>query len=142
VSGLNNEYGKGCLVVLDPDNFEGMSPQKKQKYLIPDLPIGSQILYILFPRTDVDLLIHTVEAISYIEVFSNHVFQVGAIQSSLIYEFDYNLDFQRIIESNKFKDLHRDALADGKITSTLDEEYLKDLENRILYYSDGRWTRR
>jgi len=48
--GTNNEYRKGFLAVLDPDSVWGSSPQDGD-YKSPDLKPGSELNYLLFPRT-------------------------------------------------------------------------------------------
>lgn len=140
VVGLNNEYKKGCLVVLDPLKLKGCSPQQQFKYKCNELDIGSELYYILFPRTDVDYYIHEVEGTRNIKILENNLFSIRMLSSGLIYKIDYKLKLQNVVMSHTFKNLHRNLLREGEISSEINEEYERNLINGLLYWDGKNWV--
>ena len=53
LSGVNNEYGRGCVAIFEAGGLRGGSPQADKAYRWPDLAAGGQSAYILFPTSDV-----------------------------------------------------------------------------------------
>lgn len=51
IGGLNNEYGQGIVIVLDPFRSIGASPQKKHYYTNQEFSSGTEIYYLRFPST-------------------------------------------------------------------------------------------
>ena len=89
LAGLNNEYRTGCLLVFSPGRIEGGSPQRKDEFICRDLKPGSEIYYVLFPRTDVDLTMGPVEAVGRLSVVSGERLQTEMLQSGLFYMLDF-----------------------------------------------------
>ncbi len=140
VSGLNNEYTKGVLIAFDVDNIDGYSPQFSTKYICKDNRLGSQLYYILFPRTDVDRAISELEAIKQIGILSNPGFYLRATHSSLLYEMDFKLNLVNIIRSSSFKKRHKSLKSAGKIFSQIDDEYIDNLKQQMLYFNGTEWV--
>jgi hypothetical protein len=139
VSGNNNEYRKGCLIVFDSSSIQGRSPNTGE-FRCEELDPGSEEYYILFPRTDVDLQEYPVEAIARIDILENHKLSVITAISSLIFELDYRLVPQDVIISHFFMQKHMTDLAAGKIKSAINEKYKQDLIKRVLYWDGQKWT--
>ncbi len=138
--GLNNEYEKGCLVVFDPNKIKGCSPQKNNRYKCKNLDQGSEKYYILFPRTDVDLLEHALEAIGYVDILKNSRLLLQTVQSRILFELNNNLELMNVRQSNAFIQMHRNAKREGKIDSNLIEEYWSNLAEDLLYYDGENWS--
>lgn len=141
IAGLNNEYGKGCLIVFDPQNIAGGSPQTKAEYICRDVRPGSQKFYILFPRTDVDLELNAVESVT--KIISEHpnILSLETAISGISFILDFNLAVRDVTFSHGFMQKHREARRAGKVQSSLDDPVYKEvLIQGILYYDGRRWT--
>jgi hypothetical protein len=140
VTGQNDEYGKGCLIVFDPSRVSGCSPQISEfpgKGLMP----GTERYYLLFPRTDVDKILNPIkESMPEIDLLQNGRIQLIAATSRLYFELDPDLRLQDVKASDFFLDRHRDLKAAGKITSTLDDAYYDALKKGVLYWDGTGWT--
>ena len=137
--GLNNEFGKGCLVVFDPTEIKGGSPQSGY-YKCKELEPGSEKYYILFPRTDVDIDKYPVESGITIDVLKNHRLSVLTSISRILYELNYKLELQDVRFSHKFEQMHKEARLKGEIKSELNEEYRSNLVEGLLYYDGKNWV--
>lgn len=140
LAGINNEYGKGCLVAFDPDKMGGISPQISDEFKSPGLHPGSEKFYLLFPRTDVDILSYPVESIAKIDLRNGKYLSAETTVTALYYILDNRLDIKDIIASHRFMQMHNEALQEGKISSTLDEQFIENLKKGILYYDGQGWT--
>jgi hypothetical protein len=140
--GTNNEYHRGFLAVLDPDSVWGCSPQGEE-YRCPELKPGSELFYILFPRTEVDRLEFSQrEVISTVDVLNNNRLMVVAQLSRVIYELNRHMEVDTVILSDGFREKYRKYQAEGKIFSgSLDEEaYSESLAKAVVYFDGERWT--
>lgn len=140
--GLNNEYAKGCLVVFDPSDIGGGSPQTNPEFTCRDMKAGTEKYYLLFPRTDVDLATYPMEAITKLYFENPQILSLTAGVSELIFVLNFNLVLEDVTISHAFMQKHREALLAGKIHSTLDDKYKKALKQGILYYDGKEWTTR
>ncbi len=138
--GLNNEYGKGCLLQFSPDRIEGGSPQLKEEFTCRDLKPGSETYYVLFPRTDVDIARSPVEAVAQINLLSGGKFQTEMLDSGVFYILDRELTVRDVIISHGFMQMHKEALQAGRVTSVLDDRYNQDLLKGFLYFDGRGWT--
>lgn len=140
--GTNNEYRKGFLAVLDLDNVWGCSPQGED-YKSPELKPGSELFYLLFPRTEVDRLEFSQrEAMSTVDMLKNNRLMVVALLSRVIYELNQRMEVDMVILSDGFREKYRKYQAEGKIFSgRLDEEaYSEALAKAVVYFDGERWT--
>jgi len=140
--GTNNEYRKGFLAVLDPDSVWGSSPQDGD-YKSPDLKPGSELFYLLFPRTEVDRLEFSQrEAMSTVDMLKNNRLMVVALLSRIIYELNQRMEVDMVIISDGFREKYRKYQAEGGIfPGKLDEEaYAEALAKAVVYFDGERWT--
>jgi len=139
-AGQNNEYKKACMVVFDQFSLQGSSPQSGN-FKSEELKNGSEKYYILFPRTEIDLVLSPeMEAINTISILHNKKIEVNTVSSRLYYTLDFYLAFDSIRFSHFFERQHMFALNKGTINSTLDQEYKNNLARGILYYNGTEWT--
>jgi hypothetical protein len=139
--GNNNEYGKGCLAVFDPDSLAGGSPQDSINFQCQDLKPGSELSYILLPRTDVDLADHyPADAIVTIDLLENRRIQVKTSLTDLYYQFSLDLNKKDVILSHGFIQAHEKARREGKVQSLLNDDYESNLINGIRYWDGDKWT--
>jgi hypothetical protein len=140
VAGQNDEYGKGCLVVFDPSRISGCSPQIS-KFPGLGLEPGSEVSYLLFPRTDVDKNLYPLkETMCAIDLLQNNRIQLLAYVSRLYFELGPDLSLQDVKASDFFRDKHREMKAEGKISSVLDDAYYEELKKGVLYWDGTEWT--
>jgi hypothetical protein len=140
-AGTNNEYGKACLIVLDPRNMHGGSPQTEDEFKCPDFPKGTEEYYLLFPRTDVDLIeSFPREAMDRIDLPENRVIRVMPRISRMYFELDYSLAVLRAKSTYDFEIKHEKLLREGKIQSRLDGAYFETLKNGVLYWDGRAWV--
>jgi hypothetical protein len=141
--GLNNEYAKGCLIVLDPRNISGGSPQMKNEFTCHDMKAGTEKYYLLFPRTDVDLATYPMEALTQLCAERPRILSLTADVSRLIFVLNFDLVIEDITLSHGFMQKHKEALEAGKIHSDYrDPRYKEALMKGVLYYDGKGWTTR
>jgi hypothetical protein len=140
-AGMNNEYGVGCLAVFDAASIRGGSPQENPDFRCPELEPGSELYYLLFPRTDVDLAGgYPVDGLISVEMLSNKRIQVKTNLSRVYFDLSLNLDSPELIFDHGFIIAHDNARREGKVTSTLNGEYKRDLLQGIRYWNGNRWS--
>jgi len=136
----NDEYGKASLAVFDPSRIAGSSPQSK------DLTCGrcgdgSEEYYILFPRTDVDLILYPPkENIKAIHVLENNRLELDTHVSHVYFELDFRFRVLEVKGSDLFREAHREMKTAGKIKSELTPAYWEALKNGVLYWNGKEWT--
>ncbi|MFC2166908.1 hypothetical protein ACFLQZ_02975, partial [Acidobacteriota bacterium] len=140
VSGVNNEYGKGCLIVLDADHLGGGSPQSVEEYIATNLEPGKEKHYLLLPRTDLDLNIDVQQSAFKLDLAANNKIAVTVSLTTLIYYFDFNLHPLSVTLSNNFHQLQADEEKQGKFFSLSDNELTNKLISEIQYWNGKYWT--
>jgi hypothetical protein len=139
LTGTNDEYKKACLVVFDPENISGSSPQVDQEYYCEELGMGSHLEYILLPRTDYDMQKAVAECALQIKNLSAKSFSVKTQTSLIDFKFSYDLTIYDIVLGDDFEQAHKEAKAQGLIDSIVDEDYKQDLKEKILYWNEVGW---
>lgn len=140
--GTNNEYGKGFLVAIDPDFVWGSSPQTAD-YRCPNLMPGSELFYILFPRTIVDQLEFAPrEVIFFVDILKHSRLMAIAYNSRIIFELNARMEVDTVIVSDTFREKFRKYQEAGKIPpGSLNETTLSEtLVKSVVYYDGERWT--
>jgi hypothetical protein len=140
LAGCNNEYKKGCLVVFDPENMNGGSPQSEDFYSCAELAPGKEKFYILFPRTDFDDATTTQESISCMDILNNETVSLIATNSQIIFELGFDMKLSRVRTSHRFQNLYRQAKQDGRVSGEIDDLYRQNLERSLLYFDGQNWT--
>ena len=139
VSGMNNEYNTGCIMVFDPNDIWGASPQSGE-YLCQDLKPGSEKYYILIPPTDVENCIRLRNTIDAIDILNNQIISVKSGIGQIYYELNFDLELVNVNYSDDFEKMHKKYLSENKITSKLDKDYKAHLMKRLLYYDGQKWV--
>jgi hypothetical protein len=140
IVGLNDEYGKGFLAVFDSSRISGSSPQS-ERYECKNCVPGSEKYYILFPRTDVDIILKPDKvAIEEIHLLKNNRIELQTQISHIFFELDFNFQVQDVKGSDIFRLQHRDLKAAGKISSELNDAYYENLKKGVLYWDGTQWT--
>jgi hypothetical protein len=144
LGGVNNEYGQGVAAVFDSAEISGSSPQTDRRFRCEMLKPGSEKFYIRFPRTDVDIGEYPVESVASTAVNQSREISFLMQLSGLCFEFDFGLGLRRVRNSHQFMRLHQAAREAGRVKSVLNEDYLRALGSRVLYWDGdaGAWTGR
>ncbi len=144
LSGVNNEYARGCLAVFKPGLLRGSSPQITDAYRFPaELGEGQQSLYILFPMSDVHAARHSEgDPVNYFWPGPSDEggFSAETTASHLIYVFDAKLRCLYVTLSNTFLNLHAELTRAGLVHSVTDDAYKQKLLDDIRYYFGQRWS--
>jgi hypothetical protein len=140
VGAMNNEYARPSLIVFDALSIGGSSPQRKSDYKCEDLEPGTEKYYILFPQVDIALLDALMESLSQIDVFKNKRLAVTASICGIIYELDFKLRLQDMRLTHGMQIIHKKAVAEGKLNSVLNEDYINGLEKDFLYFDGEKWV--
>jgi hypothetical protein len=140
-AGTNNEYGKACVVVFDSGMIRGCSPQIEDRYICREIESGAEKYYILLPRTDVDLQENNQpDNVKRIDRLKDKRISIETQNSGIFYELDYHLKLQDLPRSSHFFERkHRQAVAEGKVNSILNDEYWADLGRTVRYWNGKEW---
>lgn len=139
LAGMNNEYGKGCLIVLDAANVNGASPQSQEDYVFHKKQEGIEKQYILFPRTDADRHLYDYECMNDLYVLENKSLAVCSKLSHLYFILGFDLRIKEVESTNKFEKLYDQSFKEGKVESVLDRVFLTELKNGLLYHDKNEW---
>jgi len=134
--GTNNEYGQACLIVLDPAEMKGASPQSPA-FQFAGLPEDGVRYYVRFAVPEMERLKAPRGVLSQVRVTRNsHLVALSANQF-IWYDFDEEMRPPQITVTDSYAAAHREAVQKGLTFHPLDREALKkDLEAGVLYY-DG-----
>lgn len=141
--GVNNEYGKGALIVFDAGNIKGASPQKSSEYKFEQSNFGSEIYYLLFPRTVVDLVIQpSKESINLIEIKDNRKIFLTTYSSNINFILNFDFEIEEVRFSDSFRKKYSDFQFEGKIKEgKFDEKKAAEkLKSEILYFNGKGFT--
>ncbi|MCJ7587245.1 MAG: VCBS repeat-containing protein [Candidatus Aminicenantes bacterium] len=140
MAGLNNEFGKGCLIVFEPDRIAGSSPQLNPDYTCRDLPPGSETYYLLLPRTDLDEVEYPVNCVLSIDVLQNRRLSLIMDLSRIFFELTPDLDVVYVHTSHAFQQKRAAALREGKVRGPADKAYFEKLRRGVLYWNGTDWV--
>jgi len=141
LSGVNNEYKKGCLAVFKAGHVGGSSPQRDPAFKCASLGPGTQTAYILFPPADFHVFIGEAgDPVNYLWIHEGAGL-AGVMHDTRIY-FDFNrrLECTSVTLSNITRDLYAKLLQQGAVRGPLDKNYEEKLAAGVLYYENGAWV--
>ena len=139
LGGCNNEYKKGCVVVLEHDNIQGGSPQTGE-YRCSQLDEGTEKYYVLLPRTDVAKNQSGIGSINSIDILKSNKILVEMRFSRIYFEFNQDLSLHSINISHGYKKMYEDIFG---TTTSMAEHQAKtrsELRDKILYYDGSDWV--
>jgi hypothetical protein len=139
VVGVNNEYRGGCLIVFDPREIRGRSPQSGD-FACDGLEPGSELFYITVPRTDL-----AQAAGSYLDdLVLLDISESGIIRATsgfgLIYGFDFDLRALPLTVGHGFRTRHEELAAEGKLSSVLGPDYERAVLEAIRWWTGSAWS--
>ena len=139
VVGVNKEYRSGCLVVLDPLRMGGSSPQTG-KFACEGLGPGTELFYVVTPPSDVAEALGLYWAdLVHLGITENRRIRATSTLG-LNYEFGFDLKPLQVTPADGFKSLHRKLAAEGKISSVLDDAYMRGILGDVRYWNGSALT--
>lgn len=140
VSGVNNEYRGGYFMILDASRIGGGSPQADRRYSSPGVGPGSELCYVLIPRSDLARLREPVEGVVEIAVLDNKRIQLFTGTSALYFTLGFDLKPAGVRSSHGFEQMRAEAVRAGQLKGTADGPYFDALLRGILYWNGREWT--
>lgn len=141
MAGCNNEYDKGCLIVLEPDFTSGGSPQTGY-YKSPGLSQGAEMQYILFPSTDIGNSTFIRDPVFQIRIIEGETISIET-KSGLFFEFDFNFVLKEIRFADQFENLYREAYEKGMVSEQFSPHVMAEVRTRlfpeVLYCNGEDW---
>ncbi len=140
IAGVNNEYRGGYFMILDASRISGGSPQVERRYSSPDVDSGSELCYVLFPRSDVAELKRPVEAIVEIAVLGDKRIQLFTDPGALYFTLGFDLKPSGVRSSHRFEQMRAEAVRAGQLKGPADGAYFDALRRGLLYWNGREWT--
>jgi len=142
LAGRNNEYDKGCLIVLESDFQTGGSPQTGY-YKSPELKQGIEKYYILFPTTKVGSENFVRDPLARIHIMDEETI-IAESYSGIYFEFDLDFKLKEIRFSDLYENLHSEAYQEGWVREEFSPKVMAELKSelmpKVLYYNRNNWT--
>ena len=142
LTGCNNEYGKGCLLVLDPGFISGGSPQTGY-YKSTELKQNIEKYYILLPSIDLGSISIDRDPLGNIQIIDEKLISATSM-SGICFEFDFNFKLKEIRFADTFKFLYNDAYKKGITKDKFSVKTMSELKTKlfpeILYYNGKNWS--
>jgi len=139
LSGMNNEYLKGFIAVLSSNKVSGFSPQIKSDYKCKESNGGSEIYYLLLPRTIIDINAATRTFINNIIALDNGNLSFRQVPCLSYFLFDSGFRIQSVRFSDRFMNKIKDTDMYKKQKFSSDN-YAEKLKEEILYFNGKEWT--
>ena len=143
LSGVNNGFRRGCVVVFKAGNVHGSSPQDEGDFRCSSLGPGTQIAYILFPGNRLhELTAHEGEPINSFWIHEGAGMTGVTQETGIFFDLDRRLDCTSVTFGNFTRNLYERLVRGGAVLPPLDKHYEKALASGFLYYEGGAWVRR
>jgi hypothetical protein len=141
LSGVNNEYRRGCVAIFDPGGLRGGSPQLDPAFRSPDIGEGGQSAYILFPKTEVHkALKQEGDPVNYFWIRDGDGLSAMTTDTQIYFDLDRTLACHNITLSNTYRNLRESLMQKGRTLPAPGQDFQKKLEASLLYYGNGRWN--
>jgi hypothetical protein len=141
LSGVNNEYRRGCVAIFKAGGLRGGSPQLEAAFRSPDIGEGGQSAYILFPKSDVHAAIRQAgDPVNCFWIHEGGGLTAMTNETQIYFDLGLNLAVRDVTLSNYFRDLHGKFSKLGQVVSVPDESYRQALADSLLYFRSGSWT--
>jgi hypothetical protein len=140
--GVNNEYKKGVLIVLDPSAIKGGSPQMLSRYRSPGLEPGSEEFYILFPQSEIDLKLAAMASIADLQLLQDG-FYLYSHPAEIVFALNFKMELTFASASTAFEALYNQLLAEGKVQAPFSRNRIEaELMRGTLYWNGKEWVDR
>ncbi|MCX6132445.1 MAG: FG-GAP-like repeat-containing protein [Ignavibacteriales bacterium] len=149
--GVNNAFGRGCMVVLDPSRMSGHSPLQGD-YVVDGLPLGREVYYLLAPRSSLaeiysETVHNNAQSIEKIRgggilwTVRDFFVHKNRVEGFVRFHLDTTMHFRQAGSNNEWGVFRRKALSENLLPVVAEDEYLRQLGNNILYWDGGGWQK-
>jgi hypothetical protein len=139
--GQNNEYGGPAIVVLDPADMRGASPQSPAAKFA-GLPEGTEKFYAVFPSMEIDKARSARGSFASIRHICNgHFF----VQTTSLLRIDLapGLHPPQVVLTDQFIVAYREAARAKLVPADIDRpSFIRDYLGQIRFFSRGEWVAR
>jgi hypothetical protein len=143
LSGVNNEYRRGCVVIFRAGDVQGCSPQTDDAYRSPALLPGRQTAYILFPNPDFHhLLGQQGDAVNYLWVHDGGGITGMTNDTQIFFDLNRRLECTSATLSHYARNIYARLAEEGRVRGPLDKDWEQRLTGDFLYYVQGRWVKK
>lgn len=140
LGGVNNNYQRGCLIILDMRKIRGHSPPLSDPDFFPaNYTPGTELYYILIPPDSLRRFLTVQDNIFSIEIFNDQTFDICTNKSRIFYKFSFDLRPIEVFTGLEFEQINTNLIQKGKIKAPFlinREKLLKE----ILYWNGQEWT--
>ncbi len=143
LSGVNNEYRKGCVIVFRGGALRGGSPQTDAAYRCASLDPGTQTAYILFPTADFHKYVgEQGDAVNHIWIHDGGGMTAMSTETEIYFDLDRRLACASASLSNFTRNLYAKLAREGVVQGPLDENLEKTLAGELVYFRQGAWAQK
>lgn len=139
LGGVNNNYQRGCLIILDVREITGCSPPQANSDFFPaHYTPGTELFYILIPPDSLSKFLFIQDTVFSIDLFNDQTFSVCTNKSRVFYKFNFDLSPLDVFTGLEFKQINQNLIQEGKIKTSFQinrEKLLKE----ILYWNGQEW---
>jgi len=138
LGGVNNAAGKATLVVLDPDDFDGISHEAQRDYQLLGSPAGREIRRILFPHTCLDSFVTGFGSVEDLAAVPGGLcVRVTQYQNSNrnivnFYYFATDGHLVKMSPTDEFRNLHNEMSHNGYLDYSFSSEEIRSIEKAVL----------
>ena len=141
LSGVNNEYRRGCIAVFEAGGLRGGSPQLEEAFRSPDIGEGGQRAYILFPKTEVHKALKLEgDPVNYFWIRDGDGLSAMTTDTQIYFDLDRTLACRNVTLSDTYRNLRESLSQEGLTLPMPDREFEIRLGSSLLYYGNGRWN--
>lgn len=143
LSGVNNGYRRGCVIVFKDGNVHGSSPQDQTAYRNASVGPGTQSDYILFPTADFHVFLgQQGDPINHLWIHEGGGMTGMTYDTQIYFDLNPRLECTSVTLSNYFRNLYERLVQEGKIHGPLGKDFEKKLAEDFLYYERGSWIKK
>jgi hypothetical protein len=144
--GQNNSFNLASFTIFDPRSIVGHSPSDSSRTPV-GIPAGTEKYYILFPRSDLQILATAKRNIAESMHISNDSLirinvgeHIGSDKYYHLYFFDSKFQCFRVDGEDWFITFHRKMEAEKKLTRQLDAHYYEELRTGVQYWNGEKFV--
>lgn len=147
ILGYNNRLDATCLFIVAPDSIQGVSPPYSGINGLELVKRGTQISYIVFPRTDVSKKAGgsynngrgiRIDPFGIIRV---HIDETDDLKSDVFYYLDRDYRVVNVDLGDAFITKRNNLIDSGKVQNTLSPiEYGRQMRDAVMYWTDSGWV--
>ena len=145
LGGVNNGLNRAALAVLDPRCISGHAPTT-QSYVPEGVGQGTEKFYIVFPRSDLQILagqkrneMNMVKLLP--SGFETQIIEFVKDQRvGPIFQFNNAVECTKLNDEDQFVRVHQRLEEEGKLTKKLNVQYYEELRQGVQYWDGEKFV--